>query len=499
MASAPSPLTNSPRTSVTSISTVSPCGMYFETAGNKSSLNPYETKDTFKFLMCFDYNSALEKKPFIHLEHSVEAKEDDPPPSPTTVDLPIVVTTTADLPATAIDDILLRAEPSRHVDYLSHDWKEEDIWASWRYMIGKREVYDNAARLENASWRAWMKAKNKLKTVSPEKLDWMKDYDVTWLYGPLSIAPERSSFSISPTSPEYSSGPRNHSYRRNTKKTILKKRSMSEVLLRSISKSNKSRRAAASIRSQQSQNHHRLSSLVMPGRAVSGCAAYPFVSHAATSRERTSETRPTVESGIQSPSSSHKNIHFNDRVEQYLAIGAKEEVADMDINMRFYYQEDNSSDEGRLCLNMPSLPKNGSRNPRGSLSESRIIQKLPSTTLKAEGEPFEMKQSTSSNNLSALLFGASSSSSSKSSLGSGTAFVFNEEDEDNSIEWEPKWTNRRDSISLSRDRFGDFDDEYSGFSECPRTLPRGNEGIFGRAVDAVNTARDIAYVFWNVG
>jgi hypothetical protein len=30
----------------------------------------------------------------------------------------------------------------------------------------------NAARLENASWRTWLKAKNNLKTVSPETLNW---------------------------------------------------------------------------------------------------------------------------------------------------------------------------------------------------------------------------------------------------------------------------------------------------------------------------------------
>lgn len=82
-----------------------------------------------------------------------------------TVDVP-------DLVIVPADDSVVRHEPSRHVDYLSHDWKEEDIWASWRYMIGKRKVYSNAARLENASWRTWAKSKFKLKTVSPETLNW---------------------------------------------------------------------------------------------------------------------------------------------------------------------------------------------------------------------------------------------------------------------------------------------------------------------------------------
>ena len=72
----------------------------------------------------------------------------------------------------ASDDQAIEDEPTRHVDYLSHEWKEEDIWSSWRYIVTKRKVYSNSVRLENASWRTWVKAKNNLKTVSPETLNW---------------------------------------------------------------------------------------------------------------------------------------------------------------------------------------------------------------------------------------------------------------------------------------------------------------------------------------
>jgi hypothetical protein len=72
----------------------------------------------------------------------------------------------------ADDDTAVRAQPSRHVDYLSHNWKEEDIWESWKYIVSRRGDYSNGARLENASWRTWMKSKNNLKTVSPETLNW---------------------------------------------------------------------------------------------------------------------------------------------------------------------------------------------------------------------------------------------------------------------------------------------------------------------------------------
>jgi hypothetical protein len=71
----------------------------------------------------------------------------------------------------AKDDSAIKAGPWRHVDYLSHDWKEEDIWSSWKYLTTRHKEYPDSSRLENASWRIWMKCKYKLKTVSPDALN----------------------------------------------------------------------------------------------------------------------------------------------------------------------------------------------------------------------------------------------------------------------------------------------------------------------------------------
>ena len=76
------------------------------------------------------------------------------------------------------DDSALRREPTRHVDFLSHNWKEEDIWSSWRHVVAKRRVYSNCSRLENALWRSWTKSKYRLMTVSPEKLNWYAKTDL---------------------------------------------------------------------------------------------------------------------------------------------------------------------------------------------------------------------------------------------------------------------------------------------------------------------------------
>lgn len=96
--------------------------------------------------------------------------------------LPVSLTSPEILPH---DDTDIQTEPSRHVDYLSHQWDVSDISKSWRYVTQKRKDVANAARLENASWRTWAQRRSNLKTISPEAVNWSKDSDVTWLYGPI--------------------------------------------------------------------------------------------------------------------------------------------------------------------------------------------------------------------------------------------------------------------------------------------------------------------------
>lgn len=110
--------------------------------------------------------------------HSPEELE--PPSSPradstsgtgTDTSAPISDPDTPDFYA-ASDDTAVGIQPTRHVDYLSHNWREEDIWSSWKHIISNRDNFNNSSRLENASWRTWIKAKNNLPTISPETLNW---------------------------------------------------------------------------------------------------------------------------------------------------------------------------------------------------------------------------------------------------------------------------------------------------------------------------------------
>ena len=76
----------------------------------------------------------------------------------------------------AEDDTAVKQRPTHHVDYLSHDWREEDIWSSWRYIVSKRGEYTNGPHLrlslpdpnaekanaqQNKSLEALLAAKNK--------------------------------------------------------------------------------------------------------------------------------------------------------------------------------------------------------------------------------------------------------------------------------------------------------------------------------------------------
>jgi hypothetical protein len=75
------------------------------------------------------------------------------------------------------DDTAVRFEASRHVDYLSRDWLEGDIWASRKYIATRRKSFANSHRLENTLWRTWGKRRGNVKTISPESLNW---YDIRY-------------------------------------------------------------------------------------------------------------------------------------------------------------------------------------------------------------------------------------------------------------------------------------------------------------------------------
>ncbi|KAF8541499.1 hypothetical protein BDD12DRAFT_878520 [Trichophaea hybrida] len=393
----------------------------------------------------------------------------------------------------AADDTFLRREPSRHVDYLSHDWQEEDIWASWRYMVGHRKVHGNATRLENASWRTWAQKMNHLRTVSADQLNWMKDCDVTWLYGPLSIGKDK-------ISPSPSASPADTKLQSNKTKPILKKRSISEMMLqKSLSTSSLLKQAAAVIESQQSIHLYPPSRPDVVAHANSTNSSLSCPSNL-SSLLNTSDITSAYSTGCQSPATK-RHIHFNDQVQQCIAL----ETDDSDYMYENIYREENDSYNEEKKFAEPNFVRNGFE--RGIYNEPQTIAHLPSTTLKFNDEPLKRKGYSLNSIFAASKLHTTSPPPPTDSLAGGRYSLEGDQDMAD-LDWEPnrRFSNQQNYISNTpspQNGTASLNLEVDSFQ-----LPNFNSwededpctaGLLERAVDAVNTARDIAHVLWNVG
>jgi len=439
------------------------------------------------------------------------------------------------LPTPAVaDDTAVKQAPSRHVDYLSHDWREEDIWSSWRHIVSQRRVYGQRSRLENASWRTWAKAKNHLPTVSPETLNWLKESDVTWLYGPLQPASTHPVTHRShESSPHVLSG--SSSFTATAKKPILKKRSMSEVMLqRSISANSLIKQAAASVQAQQS-----MPVATKPRPSFSRAASDFVPSNAASnpiSRDQLDYFSSRTGSDGETPGDVHKrHIRFDDKVEQCIAIDCKDgdhdsEEEDEDEH---HHHSDSDSDDGVVMMRKPRRRRPTMKSVPRNNSASRIIEKLPDTTLKYKVESPEiaghlptpgpgLTRSWSTGKLS-----QSASAETLKPSHPSSNFLLPQEERQEDVDSDSSWTppaeawNRRDSVAVARARADggyiirpeEDDEEESGPNGLRRTpsgmfMPYEEDeddimaselGLLGKVNETINTAKDIAHVIWNVG
>lgn len=72
----------------------------------------------------------------------------------------------------ASDDSMITHEATQNADYLSLQWKDEDIWDTKKYIRRRRTQLKNYQRLENALWRVWAKQGKKLPYFPPRLLRW---------------------------------------------------------------------------------------------------------------------------------------------------------------------------------------------------------------------------------------------------------------------------------------------------------------------------------------
>ena len=466
------------------------------TPGSSISLNfkghIREDEDDDMIFPSYDTSNQQSSSKYIPQPEQIE--REDPVPTLTPREYP-------ELPSKVNDDQSLEPEPTRHVDYLSHEWREEDIWASWKYIVHRRKDITNCTRLENASWRTWTKAKNKLKTVSPESLNWLKDCDVTWLYGPLQTGPTN----LTTDTPPPSRLSRSSSYI--SKKPILKKKSASAVILeRSRSQHSLLKRAGEIIRVQQSSpalggrpNFRRTSSEF-------NLAAYSGSSVANTPAETDVPSFTGTRSSFNFPEPQTpvdcKHVNFNDEVRQVQAVDSDDDDKPVVDESAFDSDED---EDGGLMMAPAGL--RGSRNgtPRGSFgNESKTIMPLPSTTLKYRGDTPEPPQGEQPGLWPrGKLLSPSSSQETLRPSRPGHNFLIDDDAEFSDEPWQPRSEDVGGSPYEDPDEPGpSMRRTASGmFMPYDETEDEAamNNSLFGSALKVAYTAKDIAHVIWNVG
>ena len=413
-----------------------------------------------------------------------------------TADIPSkVYTTVAQLKGQARDELDIEYEPSRHVDYLSHEWDQEDIWSSWKYVVARRRKITNSERLENAAWRTWIKTKYDLETISPESLNWMKDCDVTWLYGPLHVESRRGMMrDISPPQSRLSTS---SSFLH--KKPILKKRSPSAILLeKSQIEHTLLQRASDIIQIQRSSPVPGRPGLRRGGSEFS-LPSYHTSSVLNTPAERSdSDLTTRCSFGAQTPCEA-KHVFFNEEVRQVQAIDSEDDDKEHDLEQDLY--ESDEDDDGGLMMAPPQRSRSNRSTPRGSFSDgNKTIAPLPPTTLKSRSET---PQPTDTINIPPRSLQHSSSQETLKPSQPKTNFLI---DDDPEIDG-PDWIAGHETVFSPYST--EFQDQPQGmrrtasgmFMPCDENDEEAimNNTLFGQAVYAVNTFRDIAHVIWNVG
>jgi hypothetical protein len=304
------------------------------------------------------------------------------------------------------------------------------------------------------------------------------------------------------------------------KKPILKKRSMSEIMLqRSLSTASLVKQAAAAVHAQEYRSAMRRPQV---NRANTDYISLSFSSRRMSQESSSAAATSTDSSSIASPNTERRHIHFNEQVEQCIAVDAKgDDADDVDVDMDLYGDE-SDSDDGVMMKRVRSKrrPSTKKRMQKKINAEGKIIAMLPSTTLKYQGEDSPgsqdsaMKHSTRASR-SPLLSPSSSQETLRPSK-SSTGFFFDEDEDDDDLAPEIQmptmgWLSpppdsgasglhRSTSSNSLLDEPAGMRRTPSGmFMPCEETEASPGEGIFGRVIDTVNTARDIAHVIWNVG
>ena len=202
---------------------------------------------------------------------------------------------------------------------------------------------------------------------------------MTWLYGPLQASSDK--LSLLPTSLDrIGTSKLNSSI---NKKSILKKRSVLETMLQlSLSASSPPYPAAAAVQAQRSNvisSPHKSDTASIAGVVLGYIAS--LYSLRLLRRDDSYEFPSVSSSGEQSLANERKHIHFNDKVEQWIAVdivddgddedGIESNAIDIDDD------HDSSLDDDFLMMKGSARPKSLSRSNRSPLRLVVVLKLAP--------------------------------------------------------------------------------------------------------------------------
>lgn len=308
------------------------------------------------------------------------------------------------------------------------------------------------------------------------------------------------------------------------------------MLHKSLSSSSLLKQAAAAVQAQRSPSGGAQAPISRPRlrRSASDFSGPHIPSMPLNTTNISTSTVPSsTSSGTQSPEpGGRRHIRFDNNVEQCIAVDFKDLSMEEEAYpewLRACPSSDSEEDDlpimktkSRKHLNTPS----SSRNSFSQEGSSKGIAKLPSTTLKYHQDDPDCIGHDPSSFLSSWRSGGLSPSASQETLRPTTSrksanFLLDEEDEDAGMAWEPAGAfgnfdkNGSPGTSAGGSAFTTPETEDQGASDGMRRTPSGMfmpfdedddnnnavepDGIVGRVVNTVNTAKDICYVLYNVG
>jgi len=328
----------------------------------------------------------------------------------------------------------------------------------------------------------------------------MKDCDVTWLYGPLQID-TKTGFLRDSTPPPCQLSTSSSFLR---KKPILKKRSPSAILLeKSLNEHTLLQRAGDIIQVQRSSP--------VPGRPRlrRGGSDFSLLSYQTSSvlntpAEGSDQTDSTARCSFGAQTSFEcKHVFFNEEVRQVQAIDSEEDEKEHEQEADFI--ESDEDDDGGLMM-APARNRSNRSTPRSSFSDgNKTIAPLPPTTLKSRSDtPQPSGAQTSSSWGPNRGLQQSPSQETLKPVKPSHNFLLDDDPEVDDEPW-PQLSNNHD--------FSPYAQQYPDGPQGMRRTASGmfmpydedeeeaamDNTLFGQAVYAVNTFRDIAHVIWNVG